>query len=58
MINKLIGRDKVVWLTVANKVNEIIDELENIRQILENNNDTNNNATETNEVNLQQERTG
>lgn len=32
MITKLVGREKVVWLSVANKVNEIIDMLNSIEE--------------------------
>lgn len=32
MIEKLIGREKIQWITVANKVNEIIDYLNSLEQ--------------------------
>lgn len=54
MIEKLNGRDKVVWLTVANKVNELIDEIEKIKQILEK---SVKNEEETNESNIHEQGT-
>lgn len=32
MIEKLSGRNKIIWLTVSNKVNEIIDLLNSIEE--------------------------
>lgn len=32
MIDKLVGREKVVWTTVSSKVNEIIDYLNRLEK--------------------------
>jgi len=43
VIEKLIGREKVVWTTVSNKVNEIIDFLNTVEE--QNNEEENKEST-------------